>query len=147
MSISFIGSTLKLVSGSPTTEDQAGYEALTTVELGKVVSIGELGDEAEDIAFNLLKPGRRTHVNGVKDLGDIPVTIEYDRGDAGQVLVRAANNGNTTHSFEIEDSDGDVYFFQAIVANLKDLERSASQYKGATFVMRGQSGITKVDGS
>ena len=147
MSISFIGSTLSVVSGSPATEDESGYTALSVTEVGKVVSFGELGDESEDIAFDLLKPGRKTHVNGVKDLGEIPVTIEYDRADAGQVLIRAANNGNTTHSFVVTDTDGDDYYFQGLVANLKDLERTASQYKGANFVIRGQTGITKVDGA
>lgn len=145
MSISFIGSTLSLISGIPVTEDAAGYGAQAHVELGKVVSIGELGDESEDIAFDLLKPGRKTHVNGVKDLGEIPVTIEYDLTDAGQIILRTANNGNVTHSFMLKDADGDVYYFQGLIANLKDLERTASQYKGANFVIRGQSGITKVD--
>lgn len=147
MSISFIGSTLSIVSGLPATEDQSGYTTLSFVEIGEVVSFGELGDESEDISFDLLKPGRKTHVNGVKDLGEIAVTIEYKRSDAGQIIVRAANNGNTTHSFVVTDSDGDDYYFYGLVANLKDLERTASQYKGANFVIRGQSGVTKVDGS
>lgn len=147
MSISFIGSTLSIVASTPATEDESGYTALSFTEVGNVVSFGELGDESEDIAFDLLKPGRKTHVNGVKDLGEIPVTIEYDRSDAGQVIVRAANNGNTTHTFVMTDTDGDDYYFQGLVANLKDLERTASQYKGANFVIRGQTGVTKVDGA
>lgn len=146
MSISYIGSTLSMVSGSPATEDQAGYEALTFVEVGKIISIGELGDISEDIAFDLLKPGRRSHVSGVKDLGEIPILIEYDRDDAGLTLVEAANNGNTTHSFVVADTDGDDYYFQGLVANLRDTERTANTYKGASFVIRGQTGVTKVDG-
>ena len=59
--------------------------------------------------------------------------------------MRTANNGNVTHSFKVEDADGDVYYFQGLIANLQDLERTASQYKGASFVIRGQTGITKVD--
>lgn len=144
MSISFVGSTLSIVSGSPATEDQVGYEALSWDEVGKVVSIGEVGDNSEDIAFNLLKAGRTTHVNGTKDMGEIPVTIEYDSSDAGQTTVRAANNSNTTHSFKIEDSDGVAYYFQGLVANLRTLERTANQYKGFTFAIRGQTGITEV---
>lgn len=147
MSISFIGSTLSIVASTPASEDQSGYEALSFTEVGKVVSIGELGDESEDIAFDLLKPGRRTHVSGVKDLGEIPVTIEYDKSDAGQDILRAANNGNTTHTFKVTDSDGDDYYFQGLVANVRDLERTASQYKGFTMVIRGQTGVTIVEGA
>ena len=147
MSISYIGSTLSVVSGSPATEDQSGYEALSFTEVGKVVSIGELGDTSEDIAFDLLKPGRRSHVNGVKDLGEVAVTVEYDRADGGLTILEAANNGNTTHSFVVTDTDGDDYYFQGLVANLRDFERTANQYKGLNFVIRGQTGVTKVDGS
>ena len=144
MSISYIGTTLSIVSGSPATEDETGYAALSFVEVGKIVSIGEVGDESEDIAFDLLKPGRRTHVSGVKDLGEIPVTIEYDGADAGQDLIRAANNTNTTHSFLITDPDGEEIYFQGLVANVKDLAREANQYKGFNMVIRGQTGVTRV---
>lgn len=147
MSISYIGTCLYIAVGSPATEDETGYDALTWVEVGKIVSIGELGDESEDIAFDLLKPGRRTHVSGVKDLGEIPVTIEYDREDAGQDIVRTANNTNVTHSFRIDDPDGDEIFFQGLVANIKFLERVANQYKGFNMVIRGQTGTTTVEGS
>jgi len=147
MSISYIGSTLSIVADTPTTEDVSGYTALSFVEVGKVVSIGELGDTSEDIAFDLLKPGRRSHVNGVKDLGEVAVTIEYDRDDAGLAILEAANNGNTTHSFVVTDADGDDYYFQGLVANVRDFERTANQYKGLTFVIRGQTGVTKADGT
>lgn len=146
MSISYIGSTLAIASGSPATEDQSGYEALSLTTVGKVISIGELGDTSEDIAFDLLQPGRRSHVNGVKDLGEISVVLEYDRADAGLTILEAANNGNVTHTFRVTDTDGDDYYFQGLVANLRDSERTANTYKGQTFIIRGQTGITKVDG-
>lgn len=146
MSISFIGSTLAVVASTPATEDATGYAALSFTSVGKVISIGPLGDQSEDITFDLLQPGRRSHVNGVKDLGEIPIGIEYNRSDAGLTIVEAGANGNTTHSFRVTDSDGDDYYFQGLLANLRDLERTANQYKGATFVIRGQTGITKVDG-
>lgn len=147
MSITYIGSTLSGVSGSPATEDVAGYEALSLVEVGKVISIGEVGDTSEDVTFDLLKTGRRSHVNGVKDLGEIAVAIEFDGSDAGQTMIEAANNTNTTHSFAITDADGYTYYFQGLVANFRYTERTASTYKGATFVIRGQTGITEDDGS
>jgi hypothetical protein len=147
MSISYIGSTLSIVDAEPAEEDQSGYEALSFVEVGRVISIGELGDTSEDIAFDLLKPGRRSHVNGVKDLGEIAVICEYDRSDAGLAMLQAANNGNTTHSFRVTDTDGDDYYFQGLIANLRDSERTANTYKGFSFVVRGQTGVTKVNGT
>lgn len=144
MSISYIGSTLSLVSGTPATEDQAGYELLTFVEVGKVVSVGEVRDSSEDINFNLLKSGRTTHVNGAKDMGEIEVVIEYDSADAGYALLVAANNGNTSHSFRIQDTDSNDRYFYGLVANLGDPAREASAYKGKLFTIRPQSGVTDV---
>lgn len=147
MSITFIGSTLHVIASAAASEDPSDYALLSMTEVGKVISIGEFGDTSEDVSFDLLKTGRRTHVSGVKDLGEIPVAIEYDRDDAGLTIIEAGNNGNTTHTFKITDSDGDVYYFQGLIANLKTKERTASGFKGMNFVIRGQTGDTKVDGS
>lgn len=144
MSTSYVGSTLSVVASTPAAEDQSGYEALSYTEVGKVISIGEIGDTSEDINFDLLKPGRRSHVNGVKDLGEISVVIELDNTDAGLTIIQAANNSNTTHSFVVTDSDGEDVYFQGLVANLRDSERTANTYKGASFVIRGQTGVTRV---
>ncbi len=147
MSISFVGTTLAVTPGTPGTEDSSGYEAmspaLTTV--GKVIDISEVGDQSTDIAFDLLQPGRTTHVNGVKDMGEITVTCEYDATDAGQDLISASNNTNTTHSFRITDADGADRYFYGLVANVRDLARSANQYKGFTFIVRAQSGTVDTD--
>lgn len=147
MSISFIGSTIGASTTLPTSLVQSDLEAVSHTEIGLVVSVGELGDTSEDVTIDLLKTGRRKHVNGIKDLGEISITCEYDRSDAGYVILKAANNTNTTISFVVTDSDGDSYYFQGLVANMKDMERTASQYKGFTFIIRGQTGITKIDGS
>jgi len=146
-SISYIGSTLNMVAGTPATEDQSGYEALSYVEIGKVVSFGPLGDTSEDISFTLLKTGRTKHVNGAKDLGEVAVTVEFDRADSGMTLLEAANNSNTNQSFKVTDTDGDDHYFQGIIANLTDPERTASTYKGKNFVVRGNTAIVLVDGS
>ena len=144
MAISFIGGTLSVSAAKPATEDASGYGALTWTEVGKVVTIGELGDTAEDITFDLLKTGRRVHVNGVKDVGDVPVTVEYDSSDAGQTIIKNGNNSNTVHSFRITDPDGENWYFYGLIANRSISQREANQYKGLTFVMRGQSGLTVV---
>ena len=144
MSISYVGSTLSVVASTPATEDQSGYEALSFTEVGLVVSISAIGDTSEDINFDLLKTGRRSHVNGVQDLGEISVTIEVGNSDAGQEIVRGAANGNTTHSFVVTDADGEDVYFQGVIANYQDSERTANTYKGATFVIRGQTGVTRV---
>lgn len=147
MSISFVGTTLAVTSGSPGTETSSAYEAMSPAltPVGKVVDISEIGDQSNDIAFDLLQPGRTSHVNGAKDMGEITVTCEYDATDAGQDLIRAAANTNTTHSFRVTDSDGADRYWQGLVANVRDLARNSNQWKGFTFVIRSQTGTVDTD--
>lgn len=142
MSISYIGSTVSLVSGLPATFDDTGYGALTFVLINGVVDVGEIGDQQNDIAIDTLV-GRVEHVNGSSDLGEIAVSYSFIAADAGQVLVRAAAGNNTGHSFKIVDADNKIAYFHGIIANVRDRARSSSEYKGETFVIRGNSAVVR----
>jgi len=146
MAISYIGSTLSVIASTPSTVDQSGYEALSMTTVGKVTTIGELGATSEDLTINLLAAGATKHVNGTKDMGEIPVSIEFDASDGGLTILEAGNNTNTVHSFKVTDSDGEDTFFQGLIANLRDPERSSGAIKMKNFVIRGDaSSIVVVD--
>jgi len=140
----YIGSTFSLVAGVPATEDQSGYEALTFVEVGKVVTIGEIGDTHEDISSNLLKVGRVEHDNGAADGGEVAIVIEDGGADAGQALVKGGSGSTTIYSCKISDTDGKDYYFQGILSNYRHRERSTSVRKGFSFAARVNTGITEV---
>ena len=146
--ITFIGSTLQINdSGAAFTitgvdaDDHAGIQAAADTEVGGVISISELGETSEDVNFDLLKGGRKTHVNGVRDIGEISVTCEFDASDAGQNRIRALSNTNTTIDVAVTDQDNQVQCFQGVVANYRITERTASSYKGCMFAIRGQSAL------
>ena len=143
MAITYIGSTLEVSAAaySNNAPSAANIAAAAGVNVGKVISIGEVGDTAEDVSFDLLEGGRRTHVNGVRDIGDIEVTCEFDNSDTGQNRIRTLANTNTTTAFSITDTDGRTTNFFGVVANYRETERNANSYKGCMFTMRGQSAI------
>ena len=147
--ITYIGTCLEVTAAdgtavAETTADSSMVDAAkanshSKVEVTGVISIGELGDTAEDVSYNLLKGGRTKHVNGVRDIGDVDVTCEYNAGDAGQNRIRALSNSNTTVTFLIKDADDQYTAFNGVVANYRETPREASSYKGCMFTMRGQS--------
>lgn len=140
--VSFIGSKLSLVAGArDPAQDAAGYALLTWAEVGKVVTVGALGDTSASIPINLLAEGRTIYVNGEKTLGEITVTVAIDTADAQQLAIAGAANSNDNYNFKVEDADGEIYYFQGLLANWQTTERSTSNYKGATFVIRGNSSI------
>ncbi len=142
MSTSYIGSKVSMVAGAPATFDEAGYKAQAHVEIKGIVDVGEIGDQQNDIVIDTLI-GRVEHVNGSSDLGEIAVSYNFIADDAGQLLVRAAAGTNTAQSFKVEDADGKIAFFMGVVANVRDRARSSSEYKGETFVIRGNTAVVR----
>lgn len=141
--ISYIGATLGVVASTPATVDASGFGALTYVTCGKIVSFGQTGDTSEDIGVALLE-GRNVHVNGLKDGGAVPFAYQYELTDAGQVILRAQSNSNTTVSFKITDPDGKIEYFHGVVANVQQNERAAGSYKGQSGEVRINSPVITV---
>lgn len=115
-----IGTTISIVASSPATFNQAGYEALTFVEIDGVLSIGEMGDRSERISADTLKDGRRVYANGILDGVPVAVSMLPDGSDAGQVIVNANNNGATLCSIAVEKPNGDMVYMTGYVADLMD---------------------------
>ena len=131
-----IGTTPHVAAAAPATEDAAGYAALTWVEVGGIVSIGEKGDDAEDVTVSALKTGRTEHSIGAIDGGAVAVSCKNILADAGQVIIKAGNNNDVDHSFKMTDPDGTLLNFQAKIASGKYSEKTASAYEGYDFEVR-----------
>lgn len=69
--------------------NQAGFDALAWVQVGKVGKIGDFGATSNDVTYNTLDESVTTHQKGVADAGapDIEVASIYD--DAGQIILRS----------------------------------------------------------
>lgn len=131
-----IGTTLHVSTAAPATEDEAGYAALTWVEIGGIQSIGEKGDDAEDVTFTGLKTGRTEHSIGAIDGGVLAVSCKNILADAGQVIVKSGDNNDVDHSFKMTDPDGTLFNFQGKLASGKYSEKTASAYEGYDFETR-----------
>jgi hypothetical protein len=134
----YIGGKLYVSAASPANENKAGYEALTWTEVGQIVSHGALGNTSNDIAQATLG-GVTLHANGSKDLGEIAITCVDAPADAGQVIIMAANNTNTMHSFKVVDPSTKHQYYQGVVANAQQAERTDTAYAGLSFVVRGHA--------
>ncbi len=142
--LGYLGATVAVSANIPGTIDVAGFAALSWTNLGFVVSIGEVGDTAEDSSIHL-RNGRTEHVNGARDGGEVPFAFRIDApaGDAGQTIVLNNNNTNTNVSFRVTDPDGKITYFFGVIANVRDMERTASQFKGMTGGVRVNSATVR----
>lgn len=135
-----LGTALKIAVGKPATEDQTGYGALTWVDVGGVVSIGERGDNVEDISEPTLTDGRNEHFGGLKDGGEVSMPIKHIEGDAGQAIIVPNGGSNTTYSFQEVDIDGEAHFYFGRLGSVRRREATTSSNKGYMATIRVNSG-------
>lgn len=142
--ISYIGATVAVVVGTPATFDTAGFAAVGSyIIAGQIVTWGATGDVTEDVNVTTLA-GRTYHTNGAKDGGAIDFGLQYELADAGQVIIRAQNNGNNDVCVKITDPDGKIEYSVGRMANVRQMDRVAGSYKGMTGVFRVNSAVVTV---
>lgn len=145
--ISLVGVTVGIVASVPATEDVSAYAAQSYTEIGKVLSLPETGNNSNAGTVTLLKDGLTQHYNGSRVVAPFTIPYVFDLTDAGQVIVRAGQNGTTEHTLEITDPDGAVYYIQGFIGPVLQSAREPDQYKGESFEFRSITQFTLDDGS
>ncbi len=97
--------------------NQAGFEALTWVEVKGVGSVGETGTITNPISYDTLSAQVRQKAKGISDAGDPDIECERIANDPGQILMRAACafDDADNRSFKFEMQDGSVQYLRGLV--------------------------------
>lgn len=93
-------------TASPTADTLSEYAALTWVELTGVETIGEFGDTAQAVTFNLLAEGRVRKLKGAKDAGDITVSCVHDPLLTSQAAMKGFADTKFNYAFKALLADG-----------------------------------------
>lgn len=143
-----IGTTVSIIASTPTSEDVSGYEALSWVEIGKIVApVPEMNESSGTGTLTLLKDGVTQHYNTAKVLNPFDLTYVYDADDAGQVIVRDNYNGAAEVSVKIEYPDSKVKYCQAVLGDLRTMEATEENYHGEMINVRPITLATTDDGT
>lgn len=114
------------IGGNAATSDLdtlAEFEAITVwTEIGLIESMGEFGDEANEVTFAALGDARIRKSKGARDAGTMEVVVGHDPLDTGQLAVELAEQTNNNYPFKvtIPDAPSDayqdsVYYFRGLV--------------------------------
>lgn len=138
MSNTDIGTTIAIATGVPATFTEAGYEAMTWVNIVGLVSVGEMGDEHETVSVPDLTAGRIRTLKGAATGTAIVVTLRAPLSGetaTGQTNAKAAAtaNGGAEHSFKVTDASGNSDYVSGVAMSWKRTERSTSSYEGYSF--------------
>ena len=113
-----LGITIAVTASAPATEDEAGYEALTYTNIGEVVNIGEIGPSAAVVNHDALDKGYTQKFKGQINYGAMPLQLDRDISDAGQVILKAGADGAnkyTVHTWRVTHPAGLVQYFRGMV--------------------------------
>lgn len=146
---SWIGGTIGFVAAARDIDATATEYAATKASPGfdeavNIKTIGALGDTSSAINVSLLAAGRAVMVNGELSAGEVPIAVAYDSDDTSYTGIRDLANTNDNVWFEVTDADGDLVYFQGVVANWQETERNNTTEKGATYVLRINTGFVYV---
>lgn len=138
MSNTDIGTTIAIATGLPSTFTEAGYEAMTWVNIVGLQTIGELGNDHETITVSDLTAGRIRTLKGAAVGSTVPFTIRAPLAGetaTGQTNVKAACDAvsGAENSLRITDASGNSEYISGVFMSWKRTERSTASYEGYTF--------------
>jgi hypothetical protein len=139
----------------PTVDTQTEYEAIpdgSWVEVGMVESLGEFGDQSSTVNFASLNDGRQRKAKGIRDAGDLALTVARVATDAGQKALIAAEATNNKFAFKVvypdrltpTGTDG-IDYFRALVMSKRSNVGSADNVIRRAFTLGIDSAIVSVD--
>jgi hypothetical protein len=107
--------------------DPTTFGADTYTAINEISDLGSFGDTTKEITFESLSSGRVTKLPGIKDGGDLQVTVGFVATDAGQLAMRTAGNDNVERAFKVELSDkpnasgtNTIYYFRGRVLKVEN---------------------------
>lgn len=145
LAFSSAGSKLFMAAGQPATEDAAGYNALTWVEVKEVTDIGMIGPEAATINHNPVGENVTYKLVGSINNGALDVKGARAPSDPGQALLIAAQKlaNVNRYSVQVRLADNTKIFSGVLVTSYKTSVGGQSQITGFESKMEISGGIVE----
>jgi hypothetical protein len=131
--------------------DASAYEADTYALIGEVETIGEYGDEANNVEFLSIGDARVRNLKGARNAGAVSITCGNDTNDAGQAAFIAAVDSNLNYPFKVVYNDkatsmgaGSVDYFRGLAMSRRKNPAGADDVTRITFNVGINTPITSV---
>lgn len=96
----------------------AEFQAMTGwTEVGLVETCGEFGDKSSVVTFAAINDARMRKQKGIRDAGDLMLTVGWDPADAGQIALDLAEEDDSAYAFKVvlPDASTTIKYFRAFV--------------------------------
>ena len=135
-----------IVAASPTTEDPAGFGALTYATIGEVTDLPEIGADITVVTHMPLADGIVKKFKGFKNFGSFPLGFADVITDVGQIVLLSGATGaneNVQHSMRITLQDTTFIYFTCKIFSFKIIPGSADSIVGSTSSIEIESKLVR----
>jgi len=102
-------------AASSSIDTVAEFEATSGwVEVGLIESLGEYGDQANEVTFAAIGDSRVRRSKGARDAGMLALVCAHDPLDTGQAAMEAAEATNNNYMFKVVLPDGPAGYSDTI---------------------------------
>lgn len=104
-------------------------------EVADLTDIGDFGDEAEAITYEVIGDGRTRKLKGTRNAGTFDVTVARKAGDPGQDAMKIAEMANSPVSLKVVLEDGTEFMFAGLVMSAKRTLGGANDVIKVTYAI------------
>lgn len=138
------GTDISICANAPATYDAIGFAALTWTSIGEVTELGEFGRVYNIVKLNLLKDRRTVKRKGSYDDGTVAAQMARVPDDAGQAILVAAVNSDSSYSVRVTLQDGTKFYFSAQISSYTTNVGNVDQITSATVNFEIDNNIIEV---
>lgn len=138
------GTDISICANAPATYDAIGFAALTWTSIGEVTELGEFGRVYNIVKLNLLKDRRTVKRKGSYDDGTVAAQMARVPDDAGQAILVAAVNSDSSYSIKVTLQDGTKFYFSAQISSYTTNVGNVDQITSATVNFEIDNNIIEV---
>ncbi len=139
------GTTIKVDSALPATNDASGFGALTGFKLiGEVTDLGEFGREYNLVTHNPLGDRRTVKRKGSYNDGSVTMSLGRVPADTGQAVLVTAVDDDASYSFEVTLQDGTIFYFTGQVMSYTANVGSVDQITSGSVTIEIDNDIVEV---
>lgn len=138
------GTDISICAIAPATYNAVGFAALTWTSIGEVTELGEFGRVYNIVKLNLLKDRRTVKRKGSYDDGTVAAQMARVPDDAGQAILVAAVNSDSSYSIRVTLQDGTKFYFSAQISSYTTNVGNVDQITSATVNFEIDNNIIEV---
>jgi hypothetical protein len=115
-----------------------------TTLVGEITDMGEVGGKTFNVTnHSPMGSARVQKLKGTYNPGTMTLQMGRDAADAGQILLRAANDSYANYAFRVTLQGGNKLYFMGKVTDLKTNIGNADQVTGLTVTIEIDSDVVE----